>query len=107
MPTKEIDVKLTYTRSPSADVTSRKIAVTKNGTTTTYDVGPEVSEFVLQVRANESVQVQTTVFDSEGRQASSEIATFTAGDLTDPLPDTNLFLAPVGDVRDVPDETAA
>jgi hypothetical protein len=103
---KVLDVKVSWTRSPSADIASRKVAVTTNGTTTTYDVGPEVSEMVLEVKASATVQVQTIVYDSEGNQAASEIATFTAGDSRSPLPDTDFQFTPIG-VRDVVDASVA
>lgn len=84
-------VKLGWERSVSADVTSRVVTITKDGETTTIDVGPEVSEYVLEVEALKSVAFNTTVFDSEGNETTMETYSFTLGDLTPPQPDTNPF----------------
>ncbi len=84
-------VRLGWVRSVSADVTSRKVIITKNGEQTTIDVGPEVSEYVLEVEASSSVQFQTIVTDSEGKEATSETYSFVLGDLVPPQPDTGLF----------------
>lgn len=97
------NVKISWVRSPSADVTSRKIEVTKNGEVTTLDLGPEVSDYVLDVEALGAVTVKTTVFDSEGQQATSDTYSFTLGDLEAPLPDTNFF----HEVLSVRDDAAA
>lgn len=85
------NVKLSWTRSPSADVASRKIVITKNGEETTLEFGPEVSDYTLDVPAMGSLQFKTIVLDSEGKTATSETYSFTLGDLEDPVPDTNLF----------------
>ncbi len=84
-------VRLGWVRSVSADVTSRRVIITKNGEQTTIDVGPEVSEYVLEVEASSSVQFQTIVTDSEGKEATSETYSFVLGDLVPPQPDTGLF----------------
>jgi len=73
---KVADVKLKWTRSPNSDVTSRKLNVTINGETNSYDVGPEVSEYMIEVQALGTVQFNTTIFDNEGNEVSSETATF-------------------------------
>lgn len=96
------DVRLSWIRSPSADVTARRIRVTKNGEETVYDVGPEVAEYAIEVPASSSVTFRTEVLDSEGNVATSEVASFSVGDLESPLPDTGLFHEIVG-VRDVPE----
>ena len=98
---KVADVKLSWVRSPSADVNKRRITVTKNGETTVTDLGAEVSEYVIEVHAMGVVTFKTEVFDNEGRSAVSETYTFTLGDLVPPQPDTGLFHDVVG-VRDVP-----
>lgn len=95
-------VKIGWSRSPSADVVSRKLELTKNGETTTIDLGPEVSEYTIEVAALGAVQFRTTVFDSEGNEATSEVYTFTLGDLEAPQPDTGLF----HEVVEVRDEVA-
>jgi len=96
------DVKLTWVRSPSADITTRNVEITVNGQTTTVSLGPEVSDYTIEVSARSTVQFRTTVYDSEGNEASSETYTFTIGDLEAPVPDTGLFHEVVG-TRDVAD----
>lgn len=99
---KVADVKLSWVRSPSADVVSRTIEVTINGQTTTADVGPEVEQYMIEVSASGSVQFKTTVKDAEDQVVSSEVYSFTVGDLEAPQPDTGLLHEIVG-IRDVPD----
>ena len=82
-------VKISWTRSPSADVTSRMIEINKNGEVTALDLPPEVGEYVLDVEAGGAVSVKTTVFDSEGNEATSDTYSFVLGDLTAPVPDSN------------------
>lgn len=85
------DVRLGWTRSISNDITSRIITITKNGEETKIEVGPEVSEYVLEVQASTSVTFKTEVIDSENKVVSSELYSFTVSDLVDPQPDTDLF----------------
>lgn len=92
-------VSISWIRSPSADVSERQLIVTKDGETTTYDVGPEVSDYQIDVEASKSISFKTIVKDSEGLTATSETATFTVGDLEAPLPDTGLT-ADIVSVRD-------
>ena len=98
---KVADVKISWVRSPSADVTRRTVEVTINGQTTMTQVGPEVSEYVLEIAASGSVSVKTTVFDESGKQASSEVYSFRLDDLEAPLPDTDLIHEVLA-VRDTP-----
>lgn len=88
---KVADVKLTWSKSPSADVAKVTVAVTKDGTTTTTDVGPEVESFQIVVEASKSVTFTVVTTDSEGLTGTSDSYTFTIGDLEAPLPATNLF----------------
>jgi hypothetical protein len=84
-------VKLGWTKSASADVAKVDILTTIGGTQTTTTVGPEVESIQVDVAASTSFSFQVVVTDSEGLTASSEIYAFTLGDLTDPLPATDLF----------------
>lgn len=97
---KVADVRLGWTKSPSADVEKVQIVVTNAGTETTTELGPEVEEFMIVVQASSAVQFKVVTFDSEGNQATSAVYDFTLGDLEDPLPATDLFHEVVG-VRDV------
>lgn len=94
------DVKLGWAKSPSIDVSKVIVEVTKNGTVTTTEVGPEVESIQIEVEASSSVQFKVTVEDSEGLTATSDIYSFTLGDLEAPQPATGLFHEVVG-VRDV------
>ncbi len=85
------DVKLSWQRSVSADINSRKIVITKNGESTTVEVGPEVDSYTLEVSASSTVSFNTVVTDTEGNEVSSETYSFTIPDLEAPQPDTNLF----------------
>ncbi len=97
---KVADVKLSWTKSPSADVAKVTVVVTKDGTETTTEVGPEVESIQIVVEASKSVTFKVIVTDSEGLAATSDIYTFSLGDLEAPLPATDLFHEVVG-VRDV------
>lgn len=97
---KVADVKLGWTKSPSADVSKIQIVVINDGVTTTSEGGPEVESLQIVVQASKAVQFKVVTFDSEGLQSTSETYTFTLGDLEAPLPATSLFHEVVG-VRDV------
>jgi hypothetical protein len=96
------DVKLSWAKSPSADVSGVKVVVTNDGSETTTDFGPEVEELLIVVAATKSVQFKVVVTDSEGLTATSETYTFTLGDLEAPQPATNLRHEVVA-IREVPD----
>jgi hypothetical protein len=96
---KVADVKLGWTKSPSADVSKVEISVTINGAETKTEIDPAAESFMVVVRAGGVVSFTIATFDSEGNQATSEVYTFTLGDLESPLPATNLFHEVVG-VRD-------
>lgn len=96
---KVADVRLGWTKSPSADVSKVQVVVTNNGTESTVEGGPEVEELMVVVQPLGAVQFKVVTFDSEGNQATSETYAFTLGDLEAPLPATGLFHEVVG-VRD-------
>src|SRR5262245_36985849 len=100
---KVADVKLYWLKSPSQDVNRVEIETSIDGNVTKTEVGPEVEEITVVVQARASVQFKVTVFDTEGNQASSEIHSFTLGDLEDPLPATALGHEILG-VREVEEE---
>ncbi len=97
---KVADVKLGWLKSPSADIGKVKVVVTNDGTETTSEFGPEVESVQIVVKAMGAVQFKVIVFDTEGKQATSETYSFNLGDLEDPLPATNLFHEVLA-VRDV------
>lgn len=99
-------VRLSWSRSPSADVTAQKVLVTIDGTETVFETGPQIEEWTLDIKANSSVQFRLDTYDSEGKVAQSATLSFTIGDLEDPLPATNLAWEIVG-VRDVEDPPVA
>lgn len=96
------DVKLSWTKSPSADVVKVQVVTTVNGTETTAEVGPEVESFQIAVAASGSVQFKVVVTDSEGLTSTSAIYSFSLGDLEAPQPATNLSHTVVGVRDDVP-----
>jgi hypothetical protein len=97
---KVADVKLFWSKSPSQDIAKVTVTTTINGVDTVAEFGPEVEEMQIEVAALGTVQFQIVVTDTEGKVASSEIHSFTLGDLEDPLPATNLGHEILG-VRDV------
>ncbi len=97
---KVADVKLTWRKSPSSDITGIKVVVTNNGVETTTEGGPEVQELMVIVNASGSLSFKVVSLDSEGNEAVSETYTFSLGDLEAPLPATDLFHEIVA-VRDV------
>lgn len=99
---KVADVKLSWSKSPSADVSKVQVVLVNDGVTTKTDFGPEVESYQIVVQARKSVQYSVITIDSEGLQATSVLYTFTLGDLENPLPATNLTHEVVG-IRDVPD----
>lgn len=102
---KVADVKLTWTKSPSAPISKVVVNVTINGNLTTTEVGAEVEEFMIGVHALGVVSFSIDTFDDEGLKATSETHTFTLGNLEAPLPATGLFHEVVA-IRDVPDAPA-
>ncbi len=95
-------VKLGWMRSASADVNAQKIEVTKNGELTTIDLPAEVEEFTLEVQAVSTVTFKVSAIDAEGNVATSDLYSFTLGDLEAPLAPTGLFHEILA-VNDVPE----
>lgn len=87
---KVADVKLKWVKSPSSGVAKVDVDVTINGTLTKTELGPEVESFMVEVAASGSVQFKVITFDNEGLQSTSEVYSFTLGDLEAPLPATGL-----------------
>lgn len=97
---KVADVKLSWTKSATADIKKVSVVVSNNGTETTADFGPEVESFNIVVQASSSVNFKVVVTDSEGLTATSSVYSFTLSDLEAPQPATNLKHEVVG-IRDV------
>jgi len=95
------DVKLSWKKSPSADITKVELVVNNGGNETRADLGPEIESYTIEVKAKTSVAFSVTVYDNEGNKATSEVYTFTLGDLELPQPASGLKHEVVG-VRDVP-----
>lgn len=99
---KVADIRLSWKKSVSADVNKVEIVVTNDGTETRTELGVEVQEFQIVVAATKSCQFRVDTHDSEGQMTSSEVYSFTLGDLEAPQPATELFHEVLA-VRDVPD----
>lgn len=97
---KVADVKLSWRKSPSADVGKVTVVVTNDGAETSVDFGPEVEELMVVVKASTALSFKVVVTDTEGLTATSSTYTFTLGDLENPLPATNLTHAVIA-IRDV------
>jgi hypothetical protein len=97
---KVADVKLGWTRSPSADVKKVTVVVTNDGAETTTEVGPEVESIQIVVSASKAFSFKVVVTDADGLVATSETYSFTMGDLETPVAPINLFHETVA-VRDV------
>ncbi len=88
---KKANIELSWTRSPSAGLTKRRIIITKNGEEETIEVPVEVSAYTLAISANTNVTYRTIVSDDEDNEISSETYSFVVGDGEMPLPDSELF----------------
>ena len=97
-----LKVRLFWTRSPSTDVTARRITVTKGSESAQFDLGPEVSEYLIEVEAFTFVTFKTEVMDAAGNKATSDTYTFTSPDMEAPLSDTNLGHEIVGIIDGTP-----
>jgi hypothetical protein len=97
---KVADVRLTWSKSPSLDITSQVIVLSVDGGQTEIEVDKAIESYTLEVQANQTVTFSISSFDSEGNVAASESHTFQLGDLELPLPATGLFHEVVA-VRDV------
>ncbi len=99
---KVADVRLGWVKSPSTDVKKVTVIVTKDGTETTTEVGPEVQEIQIVVEALKSVQFKVVVENTDGLTATSDVYSFTLDSLESPQPVTGLFHEVIG-IRDIPD----
>ena len=97
---KVADIKLGWTKSPSADIDRVEVFLTKNGSTTMVEFGPEVQEYMVTIDAMSVVSFKIVTWDTEGFSAESEVHNFSLGDLENPQPASGLFHEIVG-VRDV------
>lgn len=88
---KVADIKLFWRRSPSPDIVSQKVLLTVDGVQETgAEFGPEVEEMQITVHAGSAVSFQVESKDAEGETVASVIYNFQLGDLTAPLPATDL-----------------
>lgn len=99
---KVADVKLKWKKSPSSDVAKVEITVTVDGSESTAELGPEIENFMVEVKAGGSCQFQIDTTDSEGLVGTSTTYSFSLGNLEAPLPATELGHEIVA-IRDVPD----
>lgn len=97
---KVADVKLTWKKSVSADVSKVEVVTTINGQVTTTELGPEVESFMIEVAALGVVSFHIVTYDTEGNQSTSVTYGFSLGDLEAPQPATDLSHEIVG-IRDV------
>ena len=88
---KVASVRLSWTRSPSSDVTMQKINVTINGDVKTIEIGPEVESYQLDINASSAVSFDVVSIDDDANVVSSEVYNFRISDLEAPLPATILF----------------
>jgi len=96
---KVADVKLTWKRSPSADVSKVVVSLTNDGSVESVEFGPDVEEFMVVVKANSSFSFSIDSYDGDGQIATSVTYSFTLGDLEAPLPATDLKHTIIG-IRD-------
>lgn len=88
---KVADVKLGWTKSPSSDIASVKLVITKDGADITVSVDAAAESFQIVVEASKTVSFKIITIDKDGLTATSDTYTFTLSDLEAPLPATNLF----------------
>lgn len=100
---KVADVRILWKKSVSTDVSRQKLNLTIDGQATNVDLGPEVQEYLLTVKAGGVVHFDITTFDKDGLQSVSLGFDFTLSDLEPPQPATDLGFEITG-VRDVPSE---
>jgi len=98
------NVKLSYDPSPSTDVAKAIVNLNIGGLESTIEVAGTVSEVMVVIAASTSCHWSVTTFDTDGNQVESVVDSFTVGDLTAPLPATNLRheIVSVFDDADVP-----
>lgn len=83
-------VKLTWTLSPSSDISRREVEVQTSSGIVKADVPLGVSEFRFTAESDSTLVFKTRVFDPTGNVAESQSLTFVVPDLEAPLPDTDL-----------------
>lgn len=89
---KVADVKLSWKKSPSLDISSQVIEIKKGSAEATrIEVGPEVESYMLEVDALNTVSFTIQTLDIEGQVVTSDVYSFSLGDLEVPLPATDLF----------------
>jgi len=85
------DVSLLWTKSPSLDIAKVKVHLTINdGPEIVNELSPEIETFKIVLPAVSSASFKIESIDAEDRVAMSEQYDFGVGDLTDPLPATDL-----------------
>ena len=94
------DVKLGWTKSPSSDVKSVQLVITKDDADTTIDVEATAESFQVTVEALKTVSFKVVTKNADGLVATSDSYTFTLDSLEAPLPASNLFHQVLA-VRDV------
>lgn len=101
---KEADFKLSWKRSPSADVVKQNLTIAVDGVSRDLEFGADTQELLLVLRANSSIVVTATVTDSEGQTSDPISFSSTIGDLETPAPPSDFRLDMVGSPRDVVEE---
>lgn len=87
---KVADVKLSWTKSPSLDITGVKAIVNLNGQEQTFDFGPEVESFQITCQPMTSGSFKVVVTGTDGQTATSTDCNFSVGTLEGPHPVTDL-----------------
>lgn len=95
-------VKVKWTPSPSEDIVSRTLVISKPTGETTVELDKLATEGEFKIVAPAQVSVTTVVKDEDGLTAVSEVLIVKISDLVVPLPDTNLTFQ-VTNVEDVPE----
>lgn len=96
------NVRLYWSASVSTDIVKRVVKIKADGADAEIDLPMTAVEHVLRLKANTSLQFSTVLTDSEGKSVESIVYSTTLGDLTDPLPDTDLGHE-ILSIEDVPD----
>ncbi len=106
MATKKVaDVKLTWKKSVSANISKVVITTNIDGTETTTELDANVEEFMIVVDAGKSASFRIDTYNDDNLVTSSITYSFTLDSLESPQPATELFheITAVRDV-DVPDD---
>jgi hypothetical protein len=94
-------LRLHWVKSPSMDIDRVELRVNVNGSETITTLSGDTEEFTTEVSANSVISFDLKVFDTEGKEATSQTFTKGIGDLEDPLPPTDLGI----DILAVRDDT--